>query len=156
MSSKEISRHMIRQMALQALFPLDFNADLSKKDAIYHAIELEHQDMLDEEQENFVPVYLDELVAGVCDHKTQLDDMIQKHLKKGWNLKRLPKMDLTILRIAIYEMVYEKDVPNKVALNEAIELAKTFSDAQSRKFVTGLLSNLNVELENAEQPKENA
>lgn len=156
MSSKEISRHMIRQMALQALFPLDFNADLSKKDAIYHAIELEHQDMLDEEQENFVPVYLDELVAGVCDHKTQLDDMIQKHLKKGWNLKRLPKMDLTILRIAIYEMVYEKDVPNKVALNEAIELAKTFSDDQSRKFVNGLLSNINVELEKAEQSKENA
>ncbi|HIX69246.1 MULTISPECIES: transcription antitermination factor NusB [Enterococcus] len=147
MSSQEISRHIIRQMALQALFPLDFNADLSKQDAIYHAIELEHQDMLDEEQENFVPAYLDRLVAGVCAHKAELDDTIQKHLKKGWTLARLPKMDLTILRIAIYEMVYEADVPNKVALNEAIELAKTFSDDQSRKFVNGLLSTINGELE---------
>lgn len=147
MSSQEISRHIIRQMALQALFPLDFNADLSKQDAIYHAIELEHQDMLDEEQENFVPAYLDRLVAGVCAHKAELDDTIQKYLKKGWTLARLPKMDLTILRIAIYEMVYEADVPNKVALNEAIELAKTFSDDQSRKFVNGLLSTINGELE---------
>lgn len=145
--SKEISRHMMRQMALQALFPLDFNADLSKQDAIRHAIELEHQDMLDEEQENFVPEYLDHLVAGVCLHKGQLDELIQSHLKKGWSLSRLSKMDLAILRIALYEMLFEESVPNKVAMNEAIELAKTFSDDQSRKFINGLLSKINQEQE---------
>lgn len=145
--TKEISRHLMRQMALQALFPLDFNADLSKQDAIRHAIELEHQDMLDEEQENFVPAYLDRLVEGVCVHKAQLDEVIQGHLKKGWSLSRLSKMDLAILRIALYEMLFEESVPNKVAMNEAIELAKTFSDDQSRKFINGLLSKINQEQE---------
>ena len=56
-------------------------------------------------------------------------------------------MDVTIFRIALYEMVYVENVPNRVALNEAIELAKTFSDDQSRKFVNGILSNVNSEIE---------
>lgn len=144
--SKELSRHEIRKMALQALFPLDFNQDLDKKDAIMQAIELEHHEMVDAEQENFVPAYLDQLVVGVCEHKVALDELIQKHLKKGWSIKRLSKMDLCILRIASYEMMYEKDVPNKVALNEALELTKTFSDDQSRKFVNGVLSAINTDL----------
>ncbi|MEG0122397.1 transcription antitermination factor NusB, partial [Enterococcus sp.] len=89
---------------------------------------------------------LDKLVAGVCEHKADLDELIQKHLKKGWSIKRLSKMDLCILRIASYEMMYETNVPNKVALNEALELTKTFSDDQSRKFVNGVLSAINTDL----------
>lgn len=145
--SKELSRHEIRKMALQALFPLDFNKDLTKQDAIMHAIELEHHELIDEEQEHFVPVYLDQLVAGVCHYKEALDGVIQNHLKAGWKIQRLSKMDVTILRIALYEMIYVDNVPNRVALNEAIELAKTFSDDQSRKFVNGILSTVNQELE---------
>lgn len=144
--SKELSRHEIRQMALQALFPLDFNQDLSKQDAILHAIELEHHELIDQEQAHFVPAYLDQLVTGVCESKEQLDEEIQRHLKAGWKIQRLSKMDVTILRIALYEMLYVDDVPNKVVLNEAIELAKTFSDDQSRKFVNGILSTVNSEL----------
>ena len=145
--SKELSRHEIRKMALQALFPLDFNKDLTKQDAIMHAIELEHHELIDEEQEHFVPAYLDQLVAGVCQYKEALDEVIQSHLKSGWKIQRLSKMDVTILRIALYEMVYVDNVPNRVALNEAIELAKTFSDDQSRKFVNGILSNVNSEID---------
>lgn len=149
--SKEINRHEIRKMALQALFPLDFNQDLEKKDAIMHAIELEHHEMIDEEQEHFVPEYLDQIVDGVVAHKAQLDEIIQSHLKKGWSIRRLSKMDVTILRIAIYEMMFVETVPNKVAMNEAIELAKTFSDDQSRKFVNGVLSAINNEMTSKEQ-----
>jgi N utilization substance protein B len=148
--SKELSRHEIRQMAVQALFPLDFNQDLTKQDAIYHAIELEHEEMIDEEQTNFVPTYLDLLVTGVCEHKAALDEVITKHLRKGWSLRRLSKMDVTILRIALFEMLHVDNVPNRVALNEAIELTKTFSDDQSRKFVNGILSTVNNELEASE------
>ncbi|MGX7195611.1 transcription antitermination factor NusB [Enterococcus olivae] len=148
--SKELSRHEIRQMAVQALFPLDFNQDLTKQDAIIHAIALEHEEMVDEEQENFVPTYLDLLVTGVCEYKASLDEVVQKHLRRGWTLKRLSKMDVTILRIALFEMLHVDNVPNKVALNEAIELAKTFSDDQSRKFINGILSTVNNELEASE------
>ena len=58
-------------------------------------------------------------------------------------------MDLIILRIGIYEMLYNTQVPNRVVLNEAIELAKTFSDDQSRKFVNGILSNVMKEIDEA-------
>lgn len=145
--SKELSRRDIRQMAIQALFPLDFNQDLTKQDAILHAIELEHEELMDEEQENFVPTYLDLLVTGVCENKEEMDTIIQNHLRSGWTLKRLPKMDLTILRLALFEMLHVDNVPNKVVLNEAIELTKVFSDDQSRKFVNGILSNVNSEIE---------
>ena len=148
--NKELSRRDIRQMAIQALFPLDFNQELTKQDAIIHAIELEHEDMIDEEQENFVPTYLDLLVTGVCDRKAEMDAIIQKHLRAGWTLKRLSKMDVTILRLALFEMIYVDNVPNKVVLNEAIELTKIFSDDQSRKFVNGILSNVNNEIEASE------
>lgn len=145
--SKELSRRDIRQMAIQALFPLDFNQELTKKDAILHAIELEHEELMDEEQEHFVPKYLDLLVTGVCENKEEMDTIIQNHLRSGWTLKRLSKMDVTILRLALFEMLYVDNVPNKVVLNEAIELTKIFSDDQSRKFVNGILSNVNNEIE---------
>ena len=145
--NKEISRHKIREMALQALFPLDFNADLTKEDAIMHAIELDQRELINEEESEFVPVYLDTLVGGVCVKKDELDQMIEKHLKNNWRINRISKMDLVILRIAIFEMKYVTDVPAPVALNEAIELTKTFSDDRSRKFVNGVLSNILNEME---------
>ncbi|OJG96121.1 transcription antitermination protein NusB [Enterococcus thailandicus] len=134
-------------MALQALFPLDFNADLTKEDAIMHAIELDQRELINEEESEFVPVYLDTLVGGVCAKKDELDQMIEKHLKNNWRINRISKMDLVILRIAIFEMKYVTDVPAPVALNEAIELTKTFSDDRSRKFVNGVLSNILNEME---------
>ncbi len=104
-------------------------------------------DLLDEEEENFVPDYLDWLVSGVCEHKNELDKEIESFLRPGWKIGRLAKMDVTILRLAIFEMQHAEDVPNKVVLNEAIELTKTFSDDQSRKFVNGVLSSINNKLE---------
>ncbi|MHC5249596.1 transcription antitermination factor NusB [Enterococcus sp. LJL90] len=140
--SKELTRHEIREKALQALFPLDFNADLSKQDAIYNAIELDHQDLLNDEEDAFVPAYLDLLVEGVVAKQAEIDGIIAKHLKAKWTVSRIAKMDLIILRIAIFEILYVEDVPATVALNEALELAKTFSDDQSRKFINGVLSNV--------------
>lgn len=145
--NKELSRHEIRQKAVQALFPLDVNQVLDKKDAIDAALELEHGEIIDEEQENFVPEYLDALVTGVCANKSILDEKIKNHLRKGWRFERLAKMDVVILRIGLFEMLYVDDTPNKVALNEAIELTKTFSDEQARKFVNGILSAVNTEIE---------
>lgn len=147
--SKELSRHEIREKALQALFPLDFNQELTKKDAIENALALDHAEFVSEDEEAFVPVYLDQLVGGVVEHKAELDEIIQKHLRKNWSINRIAKMDLIILRLGIYEMRYTSEVPNKVVLNEAIELAKTFSDDQSRKFVNGILSTVMKEIDEA-------
>jgi len=146
----EYTRHEIREKALQALFPLDFNKDLSKKEAIENALLLDDfDDVLDEENENFVPEYLDLLVSGVIEKQAELDEIISKHLTKKWTLKRIAKMDLIILRLAIFEMKYisNEDVPRIVAVNEAVELTKAFSDDASSKFVNGVLSNVLVDLE---------
>ncbi|KFN91998.1 transcription antitermination factor NusB [Tetragenococcus muriaticus] len=145
--SKELARHEIRKKAVQALFPLDVNQALEKTNAITAALELEQDEMVDDEQEHFVPEYLDFLVTGVCDKKAVLDEKIEQHLRKGWRFERLAKIDVIILRIGLYEMLYVEDVPNKVALNESVELAKTFSDEQSRKFINGILSTVNTEME---------
>ena len=130
---------------MQALFPLDFNQELTKKDAINHALSIDQQEIVSEDEDAFVPVYLDELVGGVVEHQAELDKIIQKHLRS----QRIAKMDLIILRLGIYEMLYNTQVPNRVVLNEAIELAKTFSDDQSRKFVNGILSNVMKEIDEA-------
>ncbi|WP_170924865.1 transcription antitermination factor NusB [Candidatus Enterococcus clewellii] len=145
--SKEFTRHEIREKALQSLFPLDFNSDLTKQDAITHALELDQVEMVSEDGEEFVPVYLDVLVGGVCEKKAELDQTIHSHLGKNWTIQRIAKMDLIILRMAIFEMNYVSDVPNTVALNEALELTKKYSDDRSRKFVNGVLSNVMKELE---------
>jgi len=140
----DYNRHEIREKALQALFPLDFNTDLTKQEAINNALLLDFDDVLDDENENFVPQYLDLLVAGVIEKKAELDEIIAKHLTKKWTLNRIAKMDLIILRLAIFEIQYidDEDVPAKVAVNEAVELAKEFSDDASSKFINGVLSNL--------------
>lgn len=75
--SKELSRHEIREKALQALFPLDFNQELTKKDAINHALSIDQQEFVSDDEEAFVPIYLDELVGGVVDHQTELDEIIK-------------------------------------------------------------------------------
>ncbi|MBP2098329.1 transcription antitermination factor NusB [Enterococcus rivorum] len=149
MSKVNLSRHEIREKALQALFPLDFNQDLTKKDAISHALELDEREFISEDGEEFVPVYLDLLVGGVCDRKVELDEKIKGHLGKNWTINRIAKMDLIILRMAIFEMYYIGDVPDTVALDEALELTKKYSDDHSRKFVNGVLANVLKEKDEA-------
>ena len=147
MSKLELTRHEIREKALQSLFPLDFNADLTKQDAIDHALELDDLEIVSEDGEDLVPTYLDLVVGGVCSRKEELDEIIKAHLGKNWSIQRLAKMDVVILRIAIFEMMYVTDVPNTVALDEAIELTKKYSDDRSRKFVNGVLSNIMKEID---------
>ncbi|MDF0479411.1 transcription antitermination factor NusB [Vagococcus sp. PNs007] len=141
MSRVEFTRHEIREKALQALYPFDFSNETTKEDAIAYALEYNNAELVSEEGDMFIPTYLDQLVEGVCSHKEELDTLIQDNLKK-WTLARIAKPDLIIMRIAIFEMKYSQDIPAKVALNEALELTKKYSDDDSRKFVNGVLSNI--------------
>jgi len=86
-----------------------------------------------------------ELVEGVEDHRTQLDDAIAKHAK-GWTLARMPVIDATVMRIAAFELLGKPSVPVAVVLDEAVELAKRFSTDDSGRFVNGVLSALVGEL----------
>jgi N utilization substance protein B len=79
-----------------------------------------------------------ELVSGVLDNLKELDEVIGR-FSKNWRLDRIAKIELTILRLSVFEMLFRSDVPIKVAINEAIELSKKFGDNQSSRFVNGIL-----------------
>ncbi|BAN74660.1 MULTISPECIES: transcription antitermination factor NusB [Lacticaseibacillus] len=125
------SRHAIREAAFRALFALATNPEADKS-AVY-------AEVLPKDTE--VPPYLSELVEGVLTHQEALDAALTPQLKKGWTLSRLPKPDLMILRLGLYEIRYEEAMPEAAAINEAINLAKRYSDDQSAKFVNGILAN---------------
>ncbi|WP_047999577.1 transcription antitermination factor NusB [Lactiplantibacillus herbarum] len=131
-----LTRHEVREKAFQALFALNANPDADENQLF--------QQLLDPEEtaEVEIPPYLSTLVTGVREHQAELDTLIQPYLSQKWSLDRLAKTDLISLRIAFYELQFVDDVPAKVAVNEAIELTKTFSDETSRKFVSGVLGKV--------------
>lgn len=85
--------------------------------------------------------YVKRVVKGIEENKDSLDKEIEKYLR-NWTLNRLPKVDAAILRICTYEFLYEQDIPEKVSINEAIELAKKYSSEKSAPFINGVLGNM--------------
>ncbi|UQS85314.1 transcription antitermination factor NusB [Apilactobacillus apisilvae] len=125
------TRHKIREFAFQTLFAINAN-DTTDKELFFHAIS---------ETEDDIPSYYLELVNGVLEKREELDTKISEYLISGWSIDRIAKTDLAILRMAFFEIFYVDDIPSKVAINEALELTKKYSDDHSRKFVNGVLSN---------------
>ena len=127
-----MSRKESRTQAFQTLFQLEMmNTDLS----IDEAISFIKDDNPDLEFE-----FINWLVSGLKDHESVLDQQIQPHLK-DWKLERLLKTDRIILRMATFELS-NSSTPKKVIINEAVELAKQFSDDEHYKFINGVLSNI--------------
>ncbi|WDW08275.1 transcription antitermination factor NusB [Priestia aryabhattai] len=124
-----MKRHTARQKALQALFQHDLG-QTEPMEAIGNVVQNEKPDQ-----------FLESLVLGVVEHQQEIDELLRNHLEK-WTLDRVATVDRVILRIAVYEMKYEEEIPTSVTLNEAIELAKTFGDDQSSKFINGVLSKV--------------
>jgi transcription antitermination protein NusB len=85
--------------------------------------------------------YAQTIVQGVADHLDELDELIRSQAD-NWRLERMPAVDRNILRLAVFEMLYEQDIPKLVVVDEAIELAKKFGSEQSSRFVNGLLDGL--------------
>ncbi|WP_181350061.1 transcription antitermination factor NusB [Thalassobacillus sp. CUG 92003] len=124
-----MNRRDAREKAFQALFQMDVN-DMEPEDAIQH--------VLDEGDDPF----LLGLVHGVKKNRANVDETITDHME-NWTISRLPRVERTILRIAVYEMVYNEDIPHEVAINEAVELAKLFGEEKSGSFVNAVLSRIN-------------
>ncbi|MGQ4559031.1 transcription antitermination factor NusB [Levilactobacillus hammesii] len=130
-----LTRHQIRERAFQMLFALNANPE-ADQDALYQRVLTD-----DPNQTVPVPAYLTTLVQGVLANQAELDAQIDQYLSTGWQLKRIAKTDLVIMRIAFFEIEHVEEVPNRVAVNEALELAKNFSDDRSRRFINGVLAH---------------
>lgn len=128
-----MKRHTARQKALQALFQHDLG-QIEPLEAMENVL-----------QEGKGDDFLEKLVLGVANNQKEIDGILRDHLEK-WTLDRVATVDRTILRMAVYEMKYEEEIPGNVTINEAIELAKAFGDDQSGRFINGVLSKVAVTL----------
>lgn len=90
--------------------------------------------------------YATELVRGVHSHRAELDERLARHVKKGWTLDRMPVIDLTLLRLACYELEFRPDVPVAVVIDECVALAKQFSSEEAGRFVNGVLASVAAEV----------
>ena len=103
-----------------------------------------------------LPDYAIEIVRGVAEHRREIDYMLNEH-STGWKVRRMAVVDRNILRIAAWEIIFNDDVPDRVAIDEALGLAKTLCDDESPAFIHGLLSAVSADADAAqvdEQPTE--
>ncbi|TCZ77457.1 transcription antitermination factor NusB [Paenibacillus albiflavus] len=141
-------RRVAREIALQSLYQLGMT-EVSHEDAIavaIHEAENDNEGEIVLSEPTVSPQYVYELVEGTLNHKETIDDLLTEFLK-GWKLDRLSRIDREVLRLAAYEMLYKEDMPAKVVVNEAIELAKHFGTDESGKFVNGVLGNMIKQLD---------
>lgn len=126
-------RHQARELALKVLFQLEGTGDDPEEVLRYHAAEGGAPD----DVANFAR----QLVRGVIDNRDRLDGILSE-TSEHWRLEQMAKVDRIILRIAVYEIAIDRKVPTKAAINESIELAKTFSGDESGRFVNGILGRV--------------
>ena len=128
-----MGRRASRDMAMKLLYQMEF-----------------HKDNIDEQkklffEENLLPekdkAYVNDVVDGVYANMEHIDNLIETH-SKGWNIGRISKVDLSIMRLSIYEICFRKDIPYSVSINEAVELAKKYSNEDAGSFVNGILSKI--------------
>ncbi len=130
-----MNRSAIRENA----FKLIYSLEIQKPENLEEQIELffESNNIKDEEAK----IYIKKVVLGINENEEKVLEDIEKNLKDEWKLNRISKMDLSILKLAIYEIKFS-DVPYKVAINEAVELAKRYGEDKSKNFVNGILASV--------------
>lgn len=129
----ENTRRRQRTFAFQVLYSLNFMPGLETLDSTFERFREESSSNRSGKE-----TFAWSIVQGVWNNLDKLDQIIASY-SKNWKIKRIAKIELTIMRVAVYEMLFCPDIPLKVALNEAIEMAKVFGDDNSRNFVNGIL-----------------
>lgn len=125
-----MGRKRAREYTMKLLYQMEINGDYSE-DVINLFFE---NNVLDNGEKE----YILDAANSIIDNMEEIDTQIMNNIKK-WKFHRLAKIDLCILRIAIYEIMYRKDIPVQVSINEAIEVSKKYSTAESSKFINGVL-----------------
>jgi len=135
---------MNRTLAREETFKLLYSLEIQKEDLKEQTkIYLENEEISDEKTK----VYISGIVEGVEKNITEIENKISENLKKDWKIERISKINLVLLKLAIYEILYT-DTPYKVAINEAIELSKKYGDDTSPNFINGILASIVKESEN--------
>jgi len=128
-------RREARELALQIMYAIDSNPALGLLDTLQTFRE-EHTDVSDRTRD-----FAEALVRGVQEQRGVIDTAI-KSCSKNWSLARMPRVDLNVMRLATYELMFRPDIPKKVTINEAIEIVRRFGDKDSPSFVNGILDEI--------------
>lgn len=124
--SREIAMEIVYQSTINDKDPVDLVADYFEEYG---------------ESEEADRAYVMRVVGGVMEKREELDALIEANLVK-WKLSRVSKINLSILRVALYEIKHEDSIPNNVSINEAVEISKKYSDEQSAAFINGILDKI--------------
>ncbi len=129
------TRSELREIAMVILYQVD----ILKNTKVEYNVENVIRENLDIDNE-----FVRNLVYGVLTHLDTIDEIANSHMK-NWTIQRIDKTGAAILRIGLYEILYEEETPNIVAINEAVELAKKYSDDNVRKIINAVLDKVNLE-----------
>ena len=129
-----MSRRELREQIFKFIFRVEFNArdEMSEQERYF----FEDDELRADEKD---AAYISQKGNSILERLDEIDALINKQAK-GWTTGRMGKVDLTILRLAVYEILFDEDVPTGVAINEAVELAKRFGQEESSGFVNGVLA----------------
>lgn len=130
-----MNRSSMRELAFKLIYSLEIQqtTQLEKQlELFFESNEIEN---------TAAKEYIKDAIFGINDNISEIENLIKKNLKTGWKLERISKIDLSILKLAIYEIKY-KELPYKVVINEAVELAKRYGEDSSKNFVNGILASI--------------
>ncbi len=135
------TRRFARELAMQALFSMDMNSAFSPE-------------MLADYRRCFPPnkrvgPYFDRLTGGVLQYRDHIDKVIEQY-SSNWKVRRMACVDRNVLRLAVFELLYCGDIPAKVSINEAIDIAKKFGSSESGSFINGILDSIRTALDKQE------
>ena len=134
-----MKRSAIRELAFQLIYSLEIQKEENLEDQIELYLEC------NEVEENEAKEYVKDAVFGINENIKEIQELIEKNLKADWQLDRISKIDLSLLKLAIYEIKY-KEIPYKVAINECLELSKKYGEESSKNFVNGILASVVKEI----------
>lgn len=132
-----MTRTETRQIAFELLYSLEIQKTEASEQEEQINLFLEGQEIKDEK----VREYILDMVNGISENKEKIENLISKNLKEKWDITRISKINVTLLKLAIYEIIYKK-LPYKVVVNEVVELAKKYGDDSSSSFINGVLANV--------------
>lgn len=131
-----MGRHEQREQVFKLLFRVEFNLPEDMPEQVRLFIEDNEEVPLQKDAD-----YIQQRFAGILEKLPEIDKLVNEHAE-GWNTQRMGKVELTVLRLAIYEIMFDKDIPDSVAINEAVEIAKTYGQSASGGFVNAVLAKI--------------
>ena len=134
-----MKRSAMRELAFRLIYSLE----IQKPEDLEEQIELYLE--CEEVEENEAKEYIKDAILGIKENIDEIQKLIEKNLKADWKIDRISKIDLSLLKLAIYEIKY-KEIPFKVAINESLELAKKYGEESSKNFINGILASIVKEI----------